>query len=193
MRWILRYAREVREKLVLDAPCKKSDEPLTIRTYLPLVLIRLESGHLTRDRQTHITRARTRLLYINIKKCRERDAEASGIFCHLVEHATRHFVKALIRRRRKTPTAFRCMSLVRMDAVEKNKLFEAFKILVERFQSEMAEKEARFLVPKGDKAPVQQPRAVEGHRDARISRVRFLRLVFQQVARSKLASDGGCG
>ena len=57
----------------------------------------------------------------------------------------------------------------------------------------MAEKEARFLVPKGDKAPVHQRKAVEGHRDARVSRVLFLRLIFQQVARIKVASDGGCG
>ena len=57
----------------------------------------------------------------------------------------------------------------------------------------MAEKEARFLVPKGDKARVHRSRAVEGHRDARVSCVRFLRLVLQQVARSKLVSDGGCG
>ena len=57
----------------------------------------------------------------------------------------------------------------------------------------MAEKEAWFLVPKGEKALVNLWKGVEGHRDTRVSRMRFLRLFFQEVARGKLLSDGRRG
>ena len=78
-----------------------------------------------------------------------------------------------------------------MDAVENKKLLEGGEIVVEGFQGEMAEKEAWFLVPQADKALVHLWKAIDGHRHSCVSRVRFFRLVVQEVARGKIVSDGG--
>ena len=85
------------------------------------------------------------------------------------------------------------MFLIGVDAVEKKKLLGGGEIVMEGFQEEMDEKEAWFLVPKGNEALLQLWMAVEGHRGSRVSRVIFLRIFLQKVACSKILPDGSCG